>query len=117
MSKSDKSSYDKQKTSLSDVEKQKPLSFLQVSAGSKKNWLGSTVIKGAVINSATVCSYKEIRLKLLSFDKDGQRLEEHEDVINDVVLPNSRKDFRLRYHLPKSADSLSITIMSAAVAE
>ncbi len=117
MSESDTKAYTEQKNNLAGEEKRKPLAFLRVSASDKKNFFGSTVIRGSVSNSATVCSYKDVRLRLLSFDKDGNRLEEHEDVIRNVLAPNTITDFRLRYHLPKSADSISVSVMSAVAAE
>ena len=114
---SDKTDYNEHKNNLANEEKQKPLSFLKVETSDKKNLLGNTVVKGTVSNAATVCSYKEIRLKLLSYDAAGKVMEEHEDMINDVIQPNSSKDFKLRYHLPKGTDSIAVSIMSATVAQ
>lgn len=113
----DQEVYEKQKASLSGQEKQKPLSFLRLYASSKKNMFGSTVVTGAVSNSATVSSYKNVRLKLLSFDNSGKMLEEHEDVLTGAIKPNNSKDFKLRYHLPKTTDSVAVSIISANVAE
>ena len=91
--------------------------FLKVYASNRKNVWGSTVVKGTITNTATVCNYKEVRLKLLSFDKGGKPLEEHEDIINGPLKPNSSKDFKLRYHLPKSTDSVSVSVMSVTISE
>lgn len=109
--------YDQQKEQLAKQEQQAPLSFLSIASNDKKNWLGNTVVKGKVTNSATVSSYKDVRIKLLSYDKDRRMLEEHEDVMGGVIKPNSSKDFKLRYHLPKGADSIALSIMSAIVVE
>ncbi len=109
--------YSKQKQNLFSEEKTKPLVFLKVYASNKKNLWGSTVVKGTITNTATVCNYKDVRLKLVSYDKGGKMLEEHEDVINEPLKPNTSKDFRLRYHLPKTADSVSVSVMSASVSE
>lgn len=117
MNERDVTAYNKQKQSLLIEEKTKPLSFLKVYASDKKNIWGSTVVKGTISNTATVCSYKEVRLKLLSFDKGGKPLEEHEDVIDGPVKPNDSKDFKLRYHLPKSTDSVSVNVMSASISQ
>ncbi len=117
MNENDIMAYNKQKQSLFGEEKAKPLSFLKVYASDKKNVWGSTVVKGTISNTATVCSYSDVRLKLLSFDKESKPLEEHEEVINGFLKPNSNKDFKLRYHLPKSTDSVSVSVMSAAVSE
>ncbi len=117
MTEKDVMAYNKQKQSLLDEEKRKPLSFLKVYASNRKNIWGSTVVKGSISNTATVCSYQDIRLKLLSFDKTGKSLEEHEDVIDGTVKPNASKDFKLRYHLPKSTDSVSVSVISATLSE
>ena len=109
--------YNTQKQKLADKEKENPLLFLSVSSKDKKNLFGSTVIKGIVSNTATVCSYKDVRIRLLSFNKEGKMVEEHEDVINGLIKPNTKKDFTIRYHLPRSADSVALSIMSASVAE
>ncbi len=113
----DKKNYQEHKNDLANEEKQKPLSFLTVAMNRKKNLLGNTVIKGTITNSATVCSYKAIRLQSLSFNTEGKMLEEHEDVVEEILQPNSSKDFKLRYHLPKGTDSIAVRIMSATVAE
>ncbi len=117
MNEKDEIAYTKQKQSLLNEEKTKPLSFLKVYASDKKNVWGSTVVKGTISNAATVCSYQDIRLKLLSFDKTGKQLEEHENVIDGPVKPNNSRDFKLRYHLPKSTDSVSVSVMSATISE
>lgn len=113
----DEGAYNKQKQTLLNEEKKKPLSFLKVYASNRKNIWGSTVVKGAVSNTATVCSYQDIRLKLLSFDKGRKPLEEHEDVIDGPLKPNDSKDFKLRYHLPRDTDSVSVSVMSATISE
>ena len=109
--------YPAQKAQLAKEEKKEPLSFLKIYASNKKNMFGSTIVKGVVSNSATVCGYKDVRVKLLSFDKEGKMVEEHEDIITGMIAPNANKDFKLRYHLPHSADSVAVSIMSASVAE
>lgn len=109
--------YDQQKEQLERQEHNQPLSFLSVASNDKKNWLGKTVVKGKVANTASVSSYKDVRIKLLSYHKDGRMLEEHEDVIGGVIKPNTSKDFKLRYRLPKGADSIALSIMSATVVE
>ncbi len=113
----DAKNYNAQRVELAKQEKEKPLSFLRVYSSDKKNIFGGTVVKGVVNNTATVCSYKDVRMKLLSYDANGKIIEEHEDVLNGLIKPNDNKEFKLRYHLPRSADSVSISVMSASVAE
>ena len=113
----DSKAYEEQKQNLTDKEKSKPLAFLHLKSDHRKNWIGQTVIDGAITNTATVCSYKNVRLKMLCYDKSDKMVEEHEDVLDVIIKPNTIKDFKLRYRLPRSADSITVNIMSAAVHE
>ena len=106
--------YEENKQSLADREKEHPEQFIRISSDDKKNLFGATVIKGRLVNTASVCWYKNTRVKTLCY-KNGVRVEEHEDVIADVIKPGNVKNFRTRYHLPKGTDSLALSIMSADV--
>ena len=108
--------YETHKESLEDTEKKNPLRFLTVKGDDKKNLIGQTVIKGTVTNTASVVTYRDIRLKMLCF-KDGRQVEEHEDVIGETVAPGASQEFKTRYRLPKGTDSIAISVMSAAVAD
>lgn len=111
----DKQTYTANKQSLADKEKNSPLSFLKVDGDNHKSLFGigrETVVNGTITNNATVCSYKNIRVKMLCFS-DGKRVEEHEDVISETINPASSKDFKTRYKLPKGTDSIALSIMSA----
>ena len=110
----DSKSYEENKQSLADREKEHPEQFLKISSDDKKNLFGATVIKGRLVNTASVCCYKNTRVKMLCY-KNGVRVEEHEDVIAEVIKPGNVKNFRTRYHLPKGTDSLALSVMSADV--
>src|SRR5689334_15845891 len=109
--------YEEQKQSMADKEKAKPLAFLHVKSTHRKNWIGQTVVEGTITNTAAVSSYKDVRIKMICYDKDDKMVEEHEDMLDVILRPNSKKDFRLRYRLPRSTDSIALTVMSAAVHE
>jgi len=115
--KADDKSYKKTKQTLAEKEKDNPTGFLSISAPhDKRRMLGlgrQTVITGTVNNLATVCSYKDVRVQLLAFDKDGKRVEEHEDIMNDVIAPGGAADYKVHYKLPKITDSIALAIMSA----
>ena len=117
MSESQSGLYSAHKSDLLKQEKENPLSFLKVYASDKKNMWGGTVVKGVISNTATVCSYNNIRVKLLSYNKEGKMLEEHEDVITGPIKPNASKDFKIRYHLPRTADSVAVSIINTSVTE
>src|SRR3954447_15082005 len=113
----DSKAYEEQKQSLVDKEKTKPLAFLRIKSGHRKNWVGQTVVEGTIANTAAVSSHKDVRLKMLCYDKDNKMVEEHEDLLDVIIRPNTSKDFKLRYRLPRSTDSIAVGIMSAAVHE
>lgn len=111
----DKVTYEQTKETLEDKERNNPLKFLQVSGHDHKNLFtfGKTVIKGEVSNSATVISYKDVRVKMLCYNKEGRMVEEHEDVLDETVQPNSSIKFKTKYHLPRGTDSIALSVMSA----
>lgn len=108
----DSKTYTENKQSLAVKEQTHPEAFLKILANDRKTIFGATVVKGKVVNKATVCGYKNTRLKMLCYH-NNIRLEEHEDVLADVIKPGTSQDFKTRYHLPKSTDSIALTIMNS----
>lgn len=74
--KMEKDSYEKSKETLAQKEAKNPTRFLVVTASDKKNLIGQTVIKGTIANTATVCWYKDIVLKMSFYSKTKVLLEE-----------------------------------------
>ena len=112
----DKQSYSESKKSLADREIASPLDFLSITSHEKKSFFGlgrQTITKGDVTNNATVCSYKDVRIKMICYDKNGNRIEEHEDVMDDIIEPGESASFRTKYKLPKETDSIAVSVMSA----
>lgn len=109
----DETSYSEQKESLEVTEKKHPLKFLSVAGDDKKNIIGQTVVRGTIYNKATVVAYKEVRVKMLCY-KGGIMVEEHEDVIEEIIKPGTEKDFKTKYRLPKGTDSIYLSVMSAS---
>ena len=112
----DAQSYEQHKENLAGKEKKNPLTFLSVTGDDKKNIIGQTVVRGKISNKATISSYKDVRIKMLCY-KDNKIIVEHEDVIDDVIKPNSTNNFKIKYRLPKGTDSIALSVMSASVAE
>lgn len=104
--------YQTSKETIAEKEQKKPLQFLSVSGDKKKNLIGQTVIRGNLHNHAVVMAYKDVRIKMLCF-KQGTLTEEHEDIIDDAIQPNTSKAFKTKYRLPKGTDSVSLSIMQA----
>lgn len=108
----DTKTYEENKESLAQRESKSPKQFLKISSDDKKNLFGATVVKGKIVNTASVASYKNTRIKMLCY-KNGIRVEEHEDVLPDIIKPGTVRSFKTKYHLPKGTDSLAISVMSA----
>ncbi len=108
----DQKTYEDNKQSLALKEQTHPQTFLKLTSNDKKTLFGATVIKGKIFNTASVCGYKSVRIKILCYH-NGIRVEEHEDVFPDLIIPGTKSNFRTKYHLPKSTDSISLSVMAA----
>jgi len=108
----DNKTYTENKESLAQREAKHPEQFLHISSDDRKNIFGATVIKGKIVNTASVAVYKNTRIKMLCY-KNGIRVEEHEDVMPALIKPGAVSNFKIKYHLPKGTDSLALSVMSA----
>ncbi len=108
----DNKSYQEQKATLGDKEKSTPLSFLEVHSKDHRNIFGQTVVKGTVHNMATLCSYKDIRVKLLYY-KQQKLVANHEEVYNETLAPGDDFIFKARFKTPKGTDSVAVSLMNA----
>ena len=111
----EKDKYEKAKESLEKREKRNPIAFLKVSSKDKHNLIGQTVIKGAVVNDAKVCVYKDVELELSFFSKTGVLLEKDNETVYEVIEPGKSVDFKSKYFAPKGTDSVAIKIVGAKV--
>ncbi|MDE3235659.1 MAG: hypothetical protein KGO81_06875 [Bacteroidota bacterium] len=109
-------SYQEQKISLAEKEKQSPKTFLRLSGDDHKNLWGKTVYKGIIKNTATISSYKEIRVKLLYF-KQGKEVANHEEFFDKPIAPNDEFSFKAKYKTPSGTDSVAAYIMRAKAGE
>jgi len=111
----DEKSYAQSKESLADKEKKNPIAFLEVLGNDRRNWLGQTVVKGVIHNKASIAAYRDIRIKMLFYNKEGKLVANHEDVYQETLLPNNSMKFKARYGTPRGTDSVALSVMSAAV--
>lgn len=111
--KSSKEKYENNKLSLEELEKKSPTLFLSVSGTDKKNLIGQTVVKGKILNSAKVVSYKDVDIKLFFYSKTGALLEEDQEVIYETIAPGTTKTFKSKYFSPKGTDSIAMKVFSA----
>ena len=109
-------SYQENKKSLAEKEKESPKEFLQLTGDDHRNFWGKTVYKGIIKNTATVVSYKDIRVKLLYF-KGGEQVANHEELFDNTISPNDYYTFKAKYKTPRGTDSVAAYIMSAKAVE
>ena len=107
--------YQKTKETLASKEKKNPLAFLTVSGKKKKNLIGQTVIRGRIINNASVASYKDVDVQLSFYSKTGTLLEKDNEVVYEIITPGTSKSFKTKYFAPKGTDSVAYEIVAAKV--
>ena len=111
-SEKDIENYEATKDKLAKREKKFPTEFLSINSTNKRNLIGQTVVNGVIKNAATVTAYKKVRVELLYYSS-GALVENHEEVYNDVILPNNQHSYKAKYFTPKTTDSVRVSIMSA----
>jgi hypothetical protein len=107
-----KKSYEEQKQTLADKEKNNPKQFLQLTGDDHKNIWGKTVYNGIIKNAASVVAYRDIRVKLLYY-KSHILVANHEEFFNNTIAPGDDYSFKAKYKTPKGTDSVASYIMSA----
>jgi hypothetical protein len=111
----DTNTYEKAKESLEEKEKKNPEQFLSVTSSDKRNLIGQTVIRGSIHNRASVCTYKDVEVKISFFSKTAVLLEENKETIYEIIPPNSTVKFKSKYFAPKGTGSMTITVLNAKV--
>jgi hypothetical protein len=113
----EKESYEIAKESLQDKEVKNPQNFLTVAGNDRHNLVGQTVIKGTIINIASVASYKDVDIKLDFYSKTGTLLETDKETVYEVIAPGQSKNFKTKYFAPKGTDSVALMVISAKISE
>ena len=111
----DTGSYEKARESLEKKEKKHPEQFIVATGSNRRNLIGQTVVRGSITNRASVCTYKDVQLKISYYSKTGVLLEESSETVYEVLGPNSTQKFKTKEFAPKGADSVSITVVGAKV--
>ena len=114
----DNKTYEQAKNNLANKEKTNPLQFLLISGSEKRNSLfGTTIYKGTIHNKATVIGYKDVRVKLLYFNVQGNQTANHEEQFDGVINAGDDFNFKAKYRTPKGTDSVAAFIMRATVVD
>ncbi len=109
----DEDSYETSKETLAQKEKNNPARFLQITNRDRRNIIGQTVVIGHINNTATLCTYKDVQIKLSFFSKTGTQLDEGIETIYETIPPGKKVKFKTKYFSPKGTDSVAIKVLSA----
>lgn len=111
----EKESYDVTKKALLKKEEIDPSAFLKITGNSKKNIVGQTVVKGTLVNKASVATFKDINIELTFFSKTKALLETDKETIFEILNPGESHDFKTKYFAPKGTDSVGLRVLGAKV--
>ena len=111
----EKESYNATKNSLLRKEEKNPASFIVVKGNSKKNIVGQTVVKGTLVNKASVATYKDVNLQLTFYSKTKALLETDKETIFEILNPGESNGFKTKYFAPKGTDSVGLEVLGAKV--
>ncbi len=109
----DNKSYEQVKESLAEKEKKSPAKFISVSSHKRKNLIGQTVVLGSLTNLATVCSYKDVELRLSFYSKTAVKLDEGLETVYENIGPGKTVKFKTKYFAPKGTDSVAVSVNKA----
>jgi len=111
----EKETYKITKQQLLKKEQKDPAAFLSISGHNKKNIVGQTVVKGTLINKASVAVFKDVDIKLSFYSKTKTVLETDKETIYEILEPGESKSFKTKYFAPKGTDSVGLQVLGAKV--
>ena len=113
----EKENYELTKKNLRDKEIKSPQNFLTVTGNNKHNLVGQMVIKGTVVNKATVAVYKDVDVQLDFYSKTGALLETDKETVYETIHPGQSKSFKTKYFAPRGSDSVALKVLDAKIVE
>lgn len=113
----DTQTYEKTKETLEEKERKSPEQFLVASSSDRKNIIGQKVINITVKNNASVCTYKDVAVKITFSSETGTVLEEDTETIYKAIPPNSSVNHKTKYFAPKGTGDIRVTVVDAKVEE
>jgi hypothetical protein len=105
--------YEENKESLADKEKNNPARFLKVDNRDRGNLIGQTVVIGHLTNTATVCTYKDVDVKMTFYSKTGTKLDEAIETVYETIPPGKTVKFKLKQFAAKGTDNVKVEVIKA----
>jgi hypothetical protein len=107
-------SYQEQKMSLEDQEKQNPEAFLTASGTFHPTLFGHNMkINGTITNNATVATYKDVTIKVRYISKTDSDISSENYTVYDFFPPNQTKTFEMKIEVPSGTEKLGWDVVSA----
>lgn len=113
--KTEKESYQLTKDELLQKEQKSPQDFISVTGYNKKNLLRQTVVKGTLVNEASIATFKDVDIKLSFYSKTKTLLETDKETEYIALGPGESHDFKTKYFTPKGTDSVFLEVLGAKV--
>jgi hypothetical protein len=103
------------KDDLGTTERSDPLKYLRVYFKTDFNLFnGKDVVKGQVVNNATIAIFKNIRLSVDCYSKTDAYLGTESVTIYEYIRPKSSANFVHRFRSPKGTKKVNIIVSGAS---
>ncbi len=108
--------YKEKVMTIGEIESAKPMKFLLLRSDYKKNFWGTKIkLQCTVKNTATVVSYKDVKLRVTHYSDTKAILGTREYILFDNFPSQSEKELELKIENLKHTDSISCKIIGAKV--
>lgn len=105
--------YQEQKLTLEQQEKQAPLQFISSDGTYRKNLFGRFVLDGTITNTATIATYKDIVLEIRFYSRTETLLGTKQYTLYQYYPPGSKKTFQLKVDANSAATKIGWKIVKA----
>ena len=105
------------KADLKGTEESNPTKYLSVSGKGNFNLLNQTVIEGNISNTATLATFKDIKVKVTFQTKTGTVLNTNSFIVYDFASPGKNIHYKTKLaYYNKNCKALSLDVVSATPA-
>ena len=104
------------KTAIEQKEAANPLQYLSVHGKMHSNLIGKKIIKGSIVNVATLAAYKNVELAITFLSENQADLQTQHFFVNDFIAPNNETSFRNVFTAPPETEGFRIKVLSATPA-
>ncbi len=102
------------KKDLITIERENPMRYLDIKYDLDFKLIGmKDVIKGRIINKATLARYKDIELEIKCYSKTKTLIKTLRKTVYEYVQPRSSKNFQYKFKSGKNTKTISVRIIRA----